>query len=70
MQADVVLERQFRVLHLDPDLQAVGRKRLWGWNVLFEASKPSVTHFLQQGHTSQSFQIVPPPDEQPLSDTT
>jgi len=51
--ADMVLE-ELRVLHLD--LQAVGRDS----ELLWPQSPPSVTYFLQQGHTH--FNKVTPPN--------
>jgi hypothetical protein len=51
MQADMVLEKERRVLHLG--LQTAERDGMFHWAEL-ETSKPSstVTHFLQEGYTS------------------
>ena len=37
-QTGMLLKKQLRVLHLD--LQTAGRKSLWAWNVISEASEP------------------------------
>jgi hypothetical protein len=45
-----MLEKELRVLHLDP--QAAGRERHWAWlKHLKSQSLPPVTHFLQPDHT-------------------
>ena len=51
MQADMVLEKELRVLHID--LQAIGEAVTLGLARACETSKlaSTVTHFLQQGHT-------------------
>ena len=52
IQADIVLERELRVLHLDP--QAGTKFDMVGQTSASESSKSTpVTHFLQQGHTFQ-----------------
>ena len=51
IQADVVLERQLRVLHI---VQATGSGLShWCGFSIYETSKPytTVTHFFQQGHS-------------------
>jgi hypothetical protein len=46
----MVLEKELRVLY--PGLQAAGRESHWAWlEHLKTQSSPTVTHFLQQGHT-------------------
>ena len=60
MQADMVLEKQLRILHLDP--QAAGDcVPHWAWFEHKETSKPAltVTYFLKQGHT-WSKKAIPP----------
>lgn len=52
MQANLVLERQLRVLHPDQRGGGVGR-RTW-LEHLKPHRPPPVTHFPQQGHTSNS----------------
>ena len=58
IQADMVLEKELRILHLD--LKAARKK------TVFQASRrgvsnptPTMTHFLQQGHT-YSNEATPP----------
>ena len=50
-QADIVLEKEMRVLY--PDRQATGQRlSSWVWFAcLRPQNPPSVTHFLQGGHT-------------------
>ena len=49
-QADVVLEKELRVLHLDPKHQEE-RMSHWAWLKLLKSqSLAQVTGFLQQGH--------------------
>jgi hypothetical protein len=38
MQADTVLKKELRVLHLD---WQAAREKLWAWNGLFETLKPT-----------------------------
>lgn len=54
MQPDMVLE-ELRVLHLDPK---AARRRLH--STVSRASKPTMTHFLQQSHAS--FNKAAPPN--------
>ena len=50
-QADVVLEEELRILHLDP--KTVGRETPTGPGWGFETPKTTpVSRFIQQGHTS------------------
>jgi hypothetical protein len=50
IQRVLVLEKELRVLHLDP--QAAGRKNSWAWLRFLKPQSLSLgTHFLQQGHT-------------------
>ena len=55
-----VLEKELRVLHLN--LKATGHElRHWHGLSIYETSKPTptVTHFLQQGHTYLN-EVTPP----------
>jgi hypothetical protein len=52
MQADMMLEKELRVLHLD--LKSTRKYWLLPWAELNHRTSeptPKVTHFLQQGHT-------------------
>jgi hypothetical protein len=51
MQAALVLEEP-RILHLDPKAARKGLDFHTGQSFSTETSKSTVTHFLQQGHTS------------------
>jgi len=59
VQADIVLEKEPGVLYLDQ--QTAGRERHWAWLEHWNLeAHPSVTHFLQQGHTSDNATFYEP----------
>ena len=66
MQADTVLEKELKILHLDP--QAAGRECNTGQAWASETSEPThlVTQFLQQSHT-YSNKATPPTTLLPIS---
>ena len=49
MQAGMVLEKELRVLHIDPKEAEGGC--VSHWHRRPQSLPPTVTHFLQQGHT-------------------
>jgi hypothetical protein len=66
MQPDIALEKELRVLHLDP--LAAGRESHWTWlGHLKPQSPPPVTYFLQQGYTYSSKATPSNPSEQHYS---
>jgi hypothetical protein len=50
IQADMMLEKELRVLHFDP--KVAGEGVTWHCLSLYEISKPTMIHFLQQGHNT------------------
>ena len=63
IQADMLLEKELRILHLDP--QAAGRERHWAWLGLQKTSKPTPSDTLLPTRSYLLFfQIMPLPGNQ------